>query len=313
MDVIRILLADDHPVVRDGIRNRLDREEDLTVVGEAANGEETIRQARRSRPDVVLLDVAMPGPGAVPVMGALRQAVPSVKVLVLSAFDDDEYVFGMLAAGATGYALKDERLSTIVEAVRAVSRGETWLSPRVATKVARRAVGDKAGAEDNPLTDQDQIIRRLAKANSDLAVSRAQEFRLSTIMALIAQGVGMIFVIVFVGVLVGMLIITLTMYTATMERLRDFAILKALGATRWKIWGIVLEQAITGTAVSFGLGLAATLGVDRFVETMSGIRGRYPIPVIVGCFVVMVVLAILGSLISIRKATSVDPVMVFRA
>jgi putative ABC transport system permease protein len=164
-----------------------------------------------------------------------------------------------------------------------------------------------------PGTDQDQIGRRLAKANSDIAVSRAQEFRLSTIMALVAQGVGMIFVIVFVGVLVGMLIITLTMYTATMERLRDFAILRALGATRWKIWGVVLEQALTKTVVSFGLGLVATLGVDRFVETMSGIRGRYPIPVVVGCFVMMVVLAIFGSLLSIRKATSVDPVMVFRA
>ena len=87
----------------------------------------------------------------------------------------------------------------------------------------------------NPGADQDQIIRRLAKPNSDLAVSRAQEFRLFTIKALIAQGVGMIFGIVFVGVLAGMLTITLTMYTATMERLRDFAIFKALGATRWKI------------------------------------------------------------------------------
>ncbi len=164
-----------------------------------------------------------------------------------------------------------------------------------------------------PGADQDQIIQRLANKDSAVAVSRAQEFRLSTIMALIAQGVGMIFVIVLVGVLVGMLIITLTMYTATMERLRDFAILKALGATRWKIWGIVLEQAITETAVSFALGLVASLGVDWFVETMSGIRGRYPIPVIIACFVMMVVLAILGSLISIRKATSVDPVMVFRA
>lgn len=164
-----------------------------------------------------------------------------------------------------------------------------------------------------PDVDQDQIVQRLAKANSDLAVSGEQEIRLSTIKALIAQGVGMIFVIVFVGVLVGMLTITLTMYTATMERLRDFAILKALGATRWKIWGAVLEQAITETTVSFGLGLVASLGVDYFVETMSGIRGRYPIPVIIGCFVMMVVLAILGSLISIRKATRVDPVMVFRA
>jgi putative ABC transport system permease protein len=164
-----------------------------------------------------------------------------------------------------------------------------------------------------PGADQDQIIRRLANANSDVAVSRAQEFRLSTIKALIAQGVGMIFVVVFVGVSVGMLIITLTMYTATMERLRDFAILKALGATRWKIWRIVLEQAITETTVSFGAGLTVSLGVDYFVEATSGIRGRYPIPVIIGCFVMMIILAILGSLISIRKATSVDPVMVFRA
>ncbi len=171
MDVIRIFLADDHPVVRDGIRNRLEREEDFSVVGEAANGEETIRQVRRTRPDVVLLDVAMPGPGAVPVMEALRQAVPSVKVLVLSAFDDDEYVFGMLAAGATGYALKDERLSTIVEAVRAVSRGETWLSPRVAAKVTRRAVGDEK-AEDNLLTDREQEVLRLmtqGKENTEIA------------------------------------------------------------------------------------------------------------------------------------------------
>lgn len=164
-----------------------------------------------------------------------------------------------------------------------------------------------------PGTNQGQIARQLANTSSDVTVSRTREFRLATITALIAQGVGMIFVIVFVGVLVGMLIITLTMYTATMERLREFAILKALGASRWKIWAIVLEQAIIETVAGFGLGLAASLGIDRFVETMSGIRGRFPIPMIVGCFVVMVTLAILGSLISIRKAIGVDPVMVFRA
>jgi DNA-binding NarL/FixJ family response regulator len=171
MDVIRILLADDHPVVREGIRNRLAREEDFVVAGEAANGDETIRQARRLRPDVVLLDVAMPGPGAVPVMEALRQAGPAAKVLVLSAFDDDEYVFGMLAAGAAGYALKDERLSTLVEAVRAVARGETWLSPRVAAKVTRRAVGKEPGA-DIPLTEREQEVLRLmaqGKENAEIA------------------------------------------------------------------------------------------------------------------------------------------------
>ncbi len=178
MDRIRLLLADDHPVVREGIRNRLAREEDLVVVGEAANGEETIRQARRLQPDVVLLDVAMPGPGAVPVLAALRQAVPRAKVLVLSAFDDDEYVFGMLAAGAAGYALKDERLATLVEAVRAVARGESWLSPRVAAKVTRRAVGQEAPdhpeAADNPLTGREQEVLRLmaqGKENAEIAAA----------------------------------------------------------------------------------------------------------------------------------------------
>jgi DNA-binding NarL/FixJ family response regulator len=172
MDVIRILLADDHPVVREGIDNRLAREEDFVVVGEAANGEEVIRQARRLRPDVVLLDVAMPGPGAVPVMEALRQDHPAVKVLVLSAFDEDECVFGMLAAGAAGYALKDERLSTLVEAVRTVARGETWLSPRVATKVSNRAIGKESAEADIPLTDREREVLELmaqGKENAEIA------------------------------------------------------------------------------------------------------------------------------------------------
>jgi len=158
MSVIRTLLADDHPVVREGIRNWLAREDDFVIAGEAANGEETIRQARRLSPDIIVLDVAMPGPGAVPVMESLRQANPAVKVLVLSAFDDDEYIFGMLAAGAAGYALKDERLSTLVEAMRAVARGETWLSPRVASKVIYRAMDGKSDTTDPPLTGREQEV-----------------------------------------------------------------------------------------------------------------------------------------------------------
>jgi DNA-binding NarL/FixJ family response regulator len=172
MDVIRILLADDHPVVRDGIRNRLAREKDFIVAGEAANGEDTVRQARRLSPTVVLLDVAMPGPGAVPLMEALFRTDPSIKVLVLSAFDDDEYVFGMLEAGASGYALKDERLSTLVEAVRTVARGEIWLSPRVAVKVTHRAMKKDREAVEFPLTDREQEVLQLmaeGKENTEIA------------------------------------------------------------------------------------------------------------------------------------------------
>jgi len=172
MDTIRIVLADDHPVVRDGIRNRLSREKDLDVVGEAASGEETIRQARRLHPDVVLLDVAMPGPGAVPVMEALHRQDPEVKVLVLSAFDDDEYVFGMLAAGATGYALKDEQLSTLVEAVRTTAQGEAWLSPRVATKVTQRAMAGDTDPIGESLTEREREVLALmaqGKENAEIA------------------------------------------------------------------------------------------------------------------------------------------------
>jgi DNA-binding NarL/FixJ family response regulator len=174
MGVIRILLADDHPVVREGIRNRLDGEDDCLVVGEAVNGDEAVSLARRLCPDVVLLDVAMPGPGVVPVLEVLRQKVPTAKVLVVSAFDDDKYIFGTLAAGAAGYALKGERLSTLVEAVRTIARGEAWLSPRVAAKVTQRALGERTGTAGTPFTGREREVLELmaqGKENAEIAAS----------------------------------------------------------------------------------------------------------------------------------------------
>ena len=97
------------------------------------------------------------------------------------------------------------------------------------------------------------------------------------------------------------------------EHLRSFAILKALGATDWKIWRVVLEQAVIQTVVSFGLGLAGSLALNYAIETMSGIRALFPIPALAASLVVMVLLAVLGSLLSIRRALAVDPMLVFRA
>ena len=164
-----------------------------------------------------------------------------------------------------------------------------------------------------PGVEANTVLQRLAGVNFELTVTPAQQFRQSTIIALVSAGVGMIFVVVFIGVVVGMLIITLTLYTATMEQLRDFAILKALGSTRGKIRLIVLEQAILETTASFAIGLAGTWGANYFVENISGIRGRFPTPAVLASFGLMIGLAVLGSLLSIRKATRVDPVMVFRA
>ena len=140
-----------------------------------------------------------------------------------------------------------------------------------------------------------------------------QPLRAASIDALVAQGVGMIFAVVLIGVLVGMLIITATIYTATVEQLNSFAILKALGATRWQIWRVVLEQAVIQTVVSFGLGLAASLALNYAIETMSGIRALFPVPALAASLVAMVLLAVLGSLLSVRRALAVDPMLVFRA
>jgi putative ABC transport system permease protein len=157
------------------------------------------------------------------------------------------------------------------------------------------------------------VARQLKAALPEAHVVETQPLRVASINALVAQGVGMIFAIVFIGVLVGMLIITATIYTATVEQLHNFAILKALGATRWQIWRVVLEQAVTQTVVSFVLGLAASLALNYAIETMSGIRAIFPILALAVSLAVMVLLAVLGSLLSIRRALAVDPMLVFRA
>jgi DNA-binding NarL/FixJ family response regulator len=128
---IRLLLADDHPIVREGIRSRLSRSRHLQIVGEAASGRETIRKARSLRPDVVLLDVSMPDLNGMEVARQLRWAVPMAKVLVLSAYDKSEYVREVLRAGARGYLLKDSPPDILVRAIEAVHAGETRFSSGV--------------------------------------------------------------------------------------------------------------------------------------------------------------------------------------
>jgi putative ABC transport system permease protein len=157
------------------------------------------------------------------------------------------------------------------------------------------------------------VARQLKAALPGAHAVETQPLRAASISALVAQGVGMIFAVVFIGVLVGMMIITTTIYTATVEHLRDFAILKALGATRWQIWRVVLEQAVIQTVVSFGLGLAASVVLNHAIETMSGIRAIFSVPALAASLAAMILLAVLGSLLSIRRALDADPMLVFRA
>jgi DNA-binding NarL/FixJ family response regulator len=132
---ISVLLADDQPLLRRGFRMILEAEGDLTVVGEAGHGEEAVDLARRKVPDVVLMDIRMPGTDGIEATRRITAAHPGVRVLALTTFDLDEYAFGALRAGASGFLLKDVRPAELVAAIRTVSAGDAVISPRVTRRL----------------------------------------------------------------------------------------------------------------------------------------------------------------------------------
>jgi DNA-binding NarL/FixJ family response regulator len=142
--VIRVLVADDHAVVREGIRRVLEREPGFEVVGEAADGSAARAVAAVERPDVAVLDISMPGETGLQAAAKLREVVPECRVLILSMYDDAEYVIESVRAGASGYILKDTAAQELRQAVRAIHRGEAFYSPPVARKLSEAVRGDLA-------------------------------------------------------------------------------------------------------------------------------------------------------------------------
>jgi DNA-binding NarL/FixJ family response regulator len=146
--LIRILLVDDQALFREGLRTLLSVRPDLEVVGEAGNGQEAVEAATKLRPDVVLMDLRMPVLNGVAATRRLQQELPECKVIVLTTFDDDEYVFDGLRAGAVGYLLKDVSSDRLVEAIRAAAQGNSFLEASIATRVV---------AEFTRLSGQNQV------------------------------------------------------------------------------------------------------------------------------------------------------------
>ncbi len=149
---ISLILVDDHAVVRQGLRAFLETNPDLTVVGEAASGEEAQRLAADLAPDVALVDLIMPGMDGVMTTRQIRQASPRTQVIIFSSFHGDEHIFPALRAGALSYLLKDARPAEVAEAVRKAARGEAILHPKVAARIVQEMQGDKP-AGVNPFTE----------------------------------------------------------------------------------------------------------------------------------------------------------------
>ena len=176
MAEVRVLIADDHPVVRHGLRSFLELQDGLEVVGEASDGAEAVSMASALRPDVVLLDLVMPPLDGVEAIATIRERAPDAKVIVLTTFADDRRIFPALRAGAAGYLLKDVDPHDLVRAIRQAHRGEPALHPAVAARLVREvALSDEAARPAGPgLTAREtEVLRHLARGMSNREIARS--------------------------------------------------------------------------------------------------------------------------------------------
>lgn len=170
---IKVFVADDHELVRYALRTMLEGEGDIEVVGEASDSATALDGVTKTRPDILVLDLRMPGEGGIEVCRKAKDACPETKVLVLTSFDEDEELFGVLAAGASGYLLKDTRPERIVHAIRAVSDGQAVFDSAVASRII---TGRPQGNDDldEPLSEREmEVLQLMAKGMSNKEIGRS--------------------------------------------------------------------------------------------------------------------------------------------
>jgi DNA-binding NarL/FixJ family response regulator len=171
--MIRVLIVDDHAVVREGLRTFLELQDGIDVVGEASNGTEALEQARRLQPDVVLMDLVMPGLDGVGAMRQLRERSPEIRVIVLTSFLDDDRLLPAIQAGAAGYLLKDVEPTELAQAVRTASAGQAMLNPAVAARLVEAIAENRApGIQAERLTRREQeVLEQLAHGRSNKRIA----------------------------------------------------------------------------------------------------------------------------------------------
>jgi RNA polymerase sigma factor (sigma-70 family) len=174
--VVRVLLVDDHTILREGVRSLLADEPDLRVIGEARDGVEAVEQVGRLGPDVVVMDMVMPRMNGLEATQQIKKRHPDVKILILSMYDDDEYVQQIIQAGASGYVLKRVASDDLVRAIREVYRGSSFLYPPIAAKLiedyVRRVRGAEADEAVEPLTARErEVLTLIADGNTNQEIA----------------------------------------------------------------------------------------------------------------------------------------------
>ena len=191
MTPIRVLIADDHAVVRQGLRTFLELQDDIEVVADVADGEAALRAASEHEPDVVLMDLVMPGGGGVAAIRALRERRPEARVLVLTSFLDDEKLFPAVRAGAAGYLLKDVQPAELVRAIRTVDQGEALLHPAVAARLMEEFAETERPAADEALTAREQeVLALIARGLSNKLIARDLEIAEKTVKTHVSSILG---------------------------------------------------------------------------------------------------------------------------
>jgi DNA-binding NarL/FixJ family response regulator len=184
-DTVRVLIAEDHPLFREGMRGRLDRVADVAVVGEAASGDEAVELAQKLEPDVILMDIKMPGLNGIEATREIQRANPQIGILVLTMFEDDDSVFAAMRAGAKGYLLKDSGGEGVVHAIRAVASGEAVFGPGVAERMIGYFSAPRAAAPQRAFPElterEEEILSLVAQGKSNREIARQLFVSLKTV------------------------------------------------------------------------------------------------------------------------------------